>query len=423
MCETGELTPMDVMGIALVADNELVKHERKLEETNARNVFDCELDKMDKLHSYVKSMLTTVGFTYTEVIPFDLIPLPDHDSPSMTLPRRYGDRVPILPKIDPNDEKLSVRVTRWITKKHVHVFPMVKVNTKLPNQPMLSLAGINYEEECSEATLKVIQKYIEDLEVSETTDSSTETDIPIVLDALTQCSAADFDNPTLGPIYPQLHNYESLCKDMLMNMLKFYSSWNSLQYNGTNSITAFQEIQNNVNNIFFPISSTTSSTVSESMSEKAFSNPSLSINSTTLFDGVSQDIDSSSNTMSVTLTTIPTITASNASVMSLSLTPKNNATSDTTNLLQNLSGQFPVMGSVSQPNPHSKSAVSDTVTQDIDPPMQEKRKLIDNTLINLKDLYPRELDNLVDSLNLLNEFANTLWNMIGTSYHHISNYF
>ena len=202
MCETGELTPMDVMGIALVADNELVKYERNFDDENARNVFDCELNNIDKLYTDVKSMLTTVGFTYTEVIPFNLLPLPDHDSPSMTLTRRYGGRVPTSPTINPQDEKLSVRVTRWITKKHVHVFPMVNASTKVPQRPPLSSAGTDYDEECSKATIKVIQKYIADLDVPETTERATETDIPLVSHISTQCCPTDFDDPTLGSYVP-----------------------------------------------------------------------------------------------------------------------------------------------------------------------------------------------------------------------------
>jgi len=85
MCDTGELTPIDVMGIALAAENELVKHERIFEDLNQWNVFDCEVDKSDQLDSSVKSMLTTVGFTFTEVLPHGILPLPDHDSPAMTL--------------------------------------------------------------------------------------------------------------------------------------------------------------------------------------------------------------------------------------------------------------------------------------------------------------------------------------------------
>ena len=110
MCDTGELTPMDVMGIALVAENELVKYERNFGDDNARNVFDCTLETIDKLYSDVKSMLTTVGFTFIEVIPSNLLPLPNNDSPSMTLTRRYGGRIPELSKIDTKDDKPSVRV-------------------------------------------------------------------------------------------------------------------------------------------------------------------------------------------------------------------------------------------------------------------------------------------------------------------------
>jgi len=52
---------------------------------------------------------------------------------------------------------------------------MINVNSKLPNQPMISSAGTNYDEECSQATMKVIQQYIGDLEVPEITDTATET--------------------------------------------------------------------------------------------------------------------------------------------------------------------------------------------------------------------------------------------------------
>jgi len=88
MCDTGELIPMDVMGIGLAAENELVKHERTFEDLDQWNVFDCEIDKSDQLHSMVNSMLTTVGFTCTEILPHGILPLPDLDSPPMTLAKR-----------------------------------------------------------------------------------------------------------------------------------------------------------------------------------------------------------------------------------------------------------------------------------------------------------------------------------------------
>jgi len=42
--------------------------------------------------------------------------------------------------------------------------------------------------------------------------------------------------------------------------------------------------------------------------------------------------------------------------------------------------------------------------------MQKESILIDNALIKFKEKYPRELDNVVDPLNILNDFANTSWN-------------
>jgi len=41
MCDTGELLPMDMIGNAMAADNELVKHERTFKNVNDWNVFDC----------------------------------------------------------------------------------------------------------------------------------------------------------------------------------------------------------------------------------------------------------------------------------------------------------------------------------------------------------------------------------------------
>ena len=105
---------------------------------------------------------------------------------------------------------------------------MINASTKVPQQPILSSAGTDYDEECSKAAKKDIQKYIADHDVPETTEKTTETDIPLVFHVATQCCPTDFDDPILGSMYPQLHNYELLCKDMLTNLLTFYSKWNSL---------------------------------------------------------------------------------------------------------------------------------------------------------------------------------------------------
>ena len=114
----------------------------------------------------------------------------------------------------------------------------------------------------------------------------------------------------------------------------------------------------------------------------------------------------------MTLPTIPIVETNNASIPSLSVPifQSDNVTSETSTSLPNLSGLSSVIERVPQPGPHSKSDESDTITQEIERPRRKERKLIDNVLIKLKELYPRELDNLIDPLDLLNDFANTSWN-------------
>ena len=247
MCDTGELTPMDVMGIALSAENELVKHERTFDDVNQWNVFDCEIDKTDELHSSVNSMLTTVGFTSTEILPHGILPLPDHDSPAMTLAKRYGGVIPSLPNVDPKADKLSVKVTRWITKKHVHVFPMINVYPKSVIPRTSSSATTNYDEECMETTAEIVRDYIDKLERPEV---STETDEPVMIDFSSQCCPSDLANTNPEPTHPELVDYESFCSDMFKNMIAFYSQWKKLQKDSSTCNEEFHLIQDIATKIF-----------------------------------------------------------------------------------------------------------------------------------------------------------------------------
>jgi hypothetical protein len=114
--------------------------------------------------------------------------------------------------------------------------------------------------------------------------------------------------------------------------------------------------------------------------------------------------------MPLSITTILETSATTISSLPLPILESNNDASEDTTLLQNLSGLSSVKERVPQPGPHSESENSNTVFPAIETPIQKDGKLIDNALINLKELYPRELENLVDPLNLLNDFANTPWN-------------
>jgi len=116
--------------------------------------------------------------------------------------------------------------------------------------------------------------------------------------------------------------------------------------------------------------------------------------------------------MSMSLATIPIGETSNTSIKSfpVPIFLSDNVTSETSTLLPNLSGLSSVNERVPQPGPHSKSDESENIPQRIETPKQKDRKLVENTLTKLKGMYPRELNNLVDPLDLLNDFANTSWN-------------
>jgi len=113
--------------------------------------------------------------------------------------------------------------------------------------------------------------------------------------------------------------------------------------------------------------------------------------------------------MSMPLSITTTVDTSATAIPSLSLPilEANSEIPGITTLLQNLSELSSVKERVPQPDTHSRSEKSNNVSQYTETSMQTELILIDNALVKLKEKYPRELDNVVDPLNLLNDFANT----------------
>jgi len=70
-------------------------------------------------------------------------------------------------------------------------FQFLKVNTKVPSITIANSAISYYDNECIEVNAKFIKQYIQNLESSEVT---TETESPILIDVSTQCSPSDFSN-------------------------------------------------------------------------------------------------------------------------------------------------------------------------------------------------------------------------------------
>ena len=147
MCDDGTLTPLDVLGIALVADNEFVKNERIIKSKSDPNPFDYDKDKTNVMFTETKSSLISVGFQNTEIVPYNSTPLPDDHSPAMSLTARYGGTIPRAQTINPDDEAVCVKTTRWVLKQHTHLSPALKVHRNdLPFITSTSLAGVNYHE-------------------------------------------------------------------------------------------------------------------------------------------------------------------------------------------------------------------------------------------------------------------------------------
>jgi len=147
MCQDGTLSSLDVLGIALVADNEFVKNERIIKSKRDPNPFDYDKNKTDVMFTETKSSLISVGFQNTEIVPYNSTPLPDDHSPSMSLTARYGGSIPRTQSINPDDEAVCVKTTRWVLKQHTHLSPALKVHRHdLPFITSTSLAGANYHE-------------------------------------------------------------------------------------------------------------------------------------------------------------------------------------------------------------------------------------------------------------------------------------
>ena len=131
LCETRELNPIDVLGLSMTAANEMVKHERTFNRGIRPNPFDYDNYHKDYRYTELKSTLTSAGFAYTEIVPKESTPNPDDDSMSMTIADKYGGTIPKARKLDNTVDRVCVKTTRWIVKKHAHVSPSITVDRKL----------------------------------------------------------------------------------------------------------------------------------------------------------------------------------------------------------------------------------------------------------------------------------------------------
>jgi hypothetical protein len=158
LCIQEHVNPLDILGLAMTAENEMVKNEKSMNPDP--NPFDYdEFDAPENRYTHIKSALTSVGFAYTEVVPFDSTPLPDDDSVVMSIVPRYGGSQPRAPiKLDAK-EKVAVKTTRYILKRHVHVSPAIHI-TGRGRKPVINIDGEKYDETCREGLYKVVKEFL-----------------------------------------------------------------------------------------------------------------------------------------------------------------------------------------------------------------------------------------------------------------------
>jgi len=204
MCEDGTLSPLDVLGIALVADNEIVKNERIIKSKSDPNSFDYDKDKKNVMYTETKSSLISVGFQNADIVPYNSTPLPDDHSPAMSLTARYGGTIPRSQVINSDDEAVCVKTTRWVLKQHTHLSLALKVHKHdLPFVTSTSLAEVNYNERGRE-TMEYAVKGFYNTKAAK-----------LRIETCTQC---DLQDSTL-----QNKELQQLCIEMVTNILNMYT--------------------------------------------------------------------------------------------------------------------------------------------------------------------------------------------------------
>jgi hypothetical protein len=204
MCNNGSLSPLDVLGIALVADNEIVKNERIIKSKKNPNLFDYDKNRKDVMYTETKSSLISVGFQNTKIVPFNSTPLTDDNIPAMSLTARYGGTTPRSQIIKPDDEAVCVKTTGWVLKQHTHLSPALKVNEHVFPSTSTSLAGEKYQERARETMENAVKEFYR---IKASNKERFDTGI--------QCDLQDSIS--------QNKELQQLCIEMVSNVLNMYT--------------------------------------------------------------------------------------------------------------------------------------------------------------------------------------------------------
>jgi len=147
----------------------------------------------------------------------------------MSFADTYGGTEPEMVSVEPDANKVCVKTTRYILKKHIHMSPSIEVDTTLTIPTINSNAGKYYNEKCKdkvEMTVKEwIQKFPKDVE--------TQTDI-ILADTRsegTQYMKVDTVESLEEDRIPIREDYESLFLSLIKTLLQFHTKFGSNKNN------------------------------------------------------------------------------------------------------------------------------------------------------------------------------------------------
>ena len=229
LCTTKTVTPLDVLGLAITAANEIVKHERTFNEGRRPNPFDYEECQTEGRYTEIKSTLTSAGFAYTELVPHTSTPNPDDDTDIISLAERYGGTKTSPNKTDLSTKKVCLKTTRFILKKHTHISPSVDVDAELPEPLATVNAGKYYNDECKKSLEETIQEWMND--APKDIGNQTEEILTSMCDASTQYSTNDIDASVRETPKPAEEQYEELNQSILKALLSFHAKHGSSKKN------------------------------------------------------------------------------------------------------------------------------------------------------------------------------------------------
>jgi len=193
---------LDVLGIALVAANEIVKMSGSLS-LKMSGSFDYDENRKDIMYTEKKSSLISVGFQNTEIVPYNSTPLPDDHNPATSLTARYGGTTPQAQIINPDDEAVCVKTTKWVLKQLTHLSPALKVNGHVLPNTSTSLAGVKYHEKARETMENAVKVFYEVKAIQKKIDIGV------------QCNLQDSIS--------QNKDLQLLCIEMVKNVLNLYT--------------------------------------------------------------------------------------------------------------------------------------------------------------------------------------------------------